>query len=55
MSISYRSDVLVSVLELCDTALFQAARFRKGPRQTIDHIFDEAIRELRDYERVRAK
>ena len=56
MSISYRSDVLVSVLKLCDTVLCQAAHFRKGSsRQTIDHKFDEAIRELRNYERVRAK
>ena len=45
------SDVLISVLEACDTALAHAARSRKKPLKITDHEIEKAKRKLLAYER----
>ena len=45
-----RSDVPVSVLEACDTALEHAVNSRKKERGLTNRKFDNAIRKLVEYE-----
>jgi hypothetical protein len=51
MTFLSHSDVPVSVLQACDTALEHAVNSRKKERKPTNQEFDNAIRKLYEYER----
>ena len=51
MTLLSHTDVPVSVLDACDTALEHAVSSRKKTRELTDVQFDKAIHMLFDYER----